>query len=100
MRFEETVRFVVLLSAVTFLSACETVPLDPGAAQVRITRNSSDVASCTAVGNVDAGCSAEGEKRAFEHTIRNRTIGVGGNTLLVTDEWLGRVCGGIAYECH
>jgi hypothetical protein len=93
-------RMVALLSVATLLPACETAPSVPGAAQVRVTRNPADVSSCTAVGNVDAGCSPEGQQRTFEQTIRERTIGVGGNTVLVTTEWQGMVCGGIAYACH
>jgi hypothetical protein len=99
-RFDEKLRMVVLLSAATLLTACETVPLATGAAQVRFARATSDVASCTAVGNVDAECSPEGQQRTFDRTIRNRTVSLGGNTLLVTNEWNGMVCEGIAYDCH
>jgi hypothetical protein len=100
MRFNDTIRVVVLLNAATVLAACETVPLTPGAAAVRITYDPSDVASCTAVGNVDGGCSAQGAKQMFEHTIRNRTIEIGGNTVLVTNQWQGMVCEGTAYDCR
>jgi len=89
-----------LLGVTLLLSACETVPLDPGAAQVRITHDAADVASCAAVANVEAGCSPDGQKRTFENTIRNRTVGAGGNVVLVTNEWQGMMCGGIAYDCR
>jgi hypothetical protein len=100
MRLSVKIRVVVLLSAAGPLSACETVPLVPGAAAVRITHDLSDVASCAAVGNVDAGCSPQGERRMFEHTIRNRTIEMGGNTVVVTNEWQGMMCQGVAYDCR
>ncbi len=91
---------LVLLSVATILSGCETVPLAPGAAQVRFTSNPADVASCKAVGNVAAGCSSDGQIQTFEPTIRNRTIGVGGNTVFVTRESLGIACEGVAYDCR
>jgi hypothetical protein len=100
MEVEMRLRMMVLLSLATLLPACEAVPLVPGAAEVRVTRDPADVASCAAVGNVDAGCSPEGQQKTFEHTIRNGTIGAGGNTVLVTKEWQGMVCEGTAYACH
>ena len=93
-------RIVVLLCVATLLASCESTSSLPGAAQVRVTRNSADVASCTAVGNVDAGCSPESHQKGLEQTLRERTIGAGGNTVLVTTEWQGMVCEGIAYACH
>jgi len=90
----------VLLSVAALLSACDTVPLAPGAAHVRITHNAADVAACAAVANVESACSPEDHKRTSEATIRNRTVAAGGNTLLVTNEWQGMMCEGIAYDCR
>jgi hypothetical protein len=100
MRFDETVRILVLMSIAVLTSACATVPLAPGAAQVRLTRDAADVASCRAIGNVAGDCSPESQKRTSEATLRNATISAGANAVLVTREWAGMVCGGIAYECH
>ena len=46
--------------AAASLSACASVPLAPGAAQVKITRAPADVAHCKALGNLDLEASAAG----------------------------------------
>jgi hypothetical protein len=73
------------------LAACETIPLVPGADKVRFTNNPSDVANCTAVGNLPRG-GAFGEENASA-VVRNDTIGLGGNTALLAPGVA------IAYEC-
>jgi len=92
-----------LLSAATSLTlaGCVTVTtttLAPGAASVRIVRSDADVASCTAVGNVR-------QPPDQNVDLRNLTVGVGGNTLFVTES-VGTpplsgntVVSGIAYRC-
>lgn len=99
-RCDGTPAAAILLCITTLLSACDTAPLAPGAARVRITHNASDVASCTAVANVESGCSPQSQKRTSEATIRNRTVSAGGNTVLLTNEWQGLMCEGIAYDCR
>jgi hypothetical protein len=57
----------------------------------RFTNNPSDVANCTAVGNLPRG-GAFGEENASA-VVRNDTIGLGGNTALLAPGVA------IAYEC-
>lgn len=82
-----------LLSASLFatLTACQTVPLVPGADKVRITNTPSDVANCKALGNLPPG-GAFGDENAWA-VIRNNTIGLGGNTVLMAPGVA------IAYQC-
>ena len=86
-----------LVAAATplMLAGCvtPTTALAPGAAAVRIVRNEADVASCFAVGNVSqpAGQNVD---------MRNLTVGLGGDTLFVTDGLSnGYIAAGVAYRC-
>jgi len=71
-----------------------TVALAPGADQVKLTHNVADVASCTAVGNV-TGLSDRIGTLDIEPLLRNRTIGLGGNTVFLTNGEQE----GVAYRC-
>ena len=79
------------LMVFTLLAACETVPLVPGADKVRITNTPSDVTNCKAVGILPGG-TVNGLENQFT-VIRNKTIGLGGNTVLLLPG------GDIAYLC-
>jgi hypothetical protein len=89
-----------LIAAATLLplAGCVTTALAPGAADVQIVRNAADVASCTAVGNVR-------QPPDQNVDMRNLTVGVGGNTLFVTEQGIGIAAGdrtimaGVAYRC-
>jgi hypothetical protein len=82
--------FIPLL-VFTLLAACETVPLVPGADKVRITNTTSDVLNCKAVGNLPGG-TVNGLENQFA-VIRNKTIGLGGNTvLLIPGSEIAYVC--------
>jgi predicted small secreted protein len=76
-------------------SACATT-LAPGAADVKILRDSSAVSACVPVGNLAPNATTPGYAEA---DARNLTIGFGGNTLLVTDQMLGSLIAGVAYRC-
>ena len=85
------------------LTGCMTTvtALAPGAESVRIVRGQADVSSCTAVGNV--------RQPPDENVdIRNLTVGVGGDTLFVTEELAPTTASlnqytyiksGVAYRC-
>jgi hypothetical protein len=77
-------------------SGCVTVTLAPGADQIKVTRVPTDVASCVVVGNVDgevgSGLAIDGIRQ-----LQNQTVGVGGNTVLVTSDLPPQK--GIAYRC-
>ena len=85
------------------LGACATpVPLALGAAQVRLTKNPADMATCKPVGNIRVpemplGFSVDVENS--ERVFRNQVVGFGGNAALVTLVQLGALSQGVAYQC-
>lgn len=81
------------------LAAC--VSLAPGAYKVRITKNSSDVSKCTAVGNIKVPRDSQGnvDIANAETEFRNQIVGLGGNTGFVTYGPLGVPVEGVAYRC-
>ena len=83
-------KVVAAASFALSLAACATVAA-PGAEQVRITESPADVQSCKAVGNVDA--LVTGIRRI---DLGNAVVGLGGDTLLMTNQWTSK---GIAYRC-
>jgi hypothetical protein len=83
---------VVAATFFSMVAGCVTTALAPGAADVRIVRSEAEIASCTAVGNVR-------QPPDQNVDMRNLTVGVGGNTLFVTESSLGTVMAGVAYRC-
>lgn len=81
-------RSLVLAVLFAVLTACVSPALAPGADKVRITDKPSDVANCKAVGNLPSDSYASNAV-----SLRNKTIGLGGNTAFVTPG------SGIAYQC-
>jgi len=82
-----------------YLGACVT--LAPGAAKVRITKDASDVAGCTAVGNVNTLGAPQGPSQIADSSteLRNKALGLGGNVIFVTSTTLGVPDQGVAYRC-
>jgi len=85
----------VVMVAALISSGCAT-PLAPGAAGVRILRDSSAVNGCVEVGKLAPSATTPGYAEA---DARNLTVGYGGNTLLVTDQIIGSLVIGVAYWC-
>jgi hypothetical protein len=84
------------------LTACATTTPVPGAENVRITKNLSDVASCTAVGNIRVPVNPSTGTVDIANAatqFRNQTIGLGGNTGFVTNGVAGVPAEGVAYRC-
>lgn len=76
-------------------TGCVSVPMAPGAENVRFTRVAADVSNCKAVGNVDHATGA---------VVANQVIGFGGNTVFDTTDSLHYALGdradtGIIYRC-
>ncbi len=98
------IRYLALAATAMMLSSCATETIAPGADRVRLTYASSDVAGCKVVGNV-SGVSGSGKnERVSETLLRNRTVGLDGNTVLVTlaeHPVFGPVVDreGVAYRC-
>jgi hypothetical protein len=82
------------------LSACAPYVLAPGAADVKLTKVSADVSSCTAVGNVQVPKDSDGADLSnAQGRLRNQAIGLGANVVLVTESVLGTPTTGVAYRC-
>ena len=101
MRALDTQRVIQCFVSMTlaFMSsgcATDNVTLAPGADQIKVTKVPTDVASCVAVGNVDGGNSS-GLTSDGIRQLQNQTVGVGGNTVLVTSDIPPQK--GIAYHC-
>jgi hypothetical protein len=97
-------RNLMLASAVLVTCSCVTVTLAPGAEKVKLTHDPSDVAGCKVAGNV-SGVWGSGEyERVSEALLRNRAVGLDGNTVLVTLSEDGPLQPaadreGVAYRC-
>ena len=87
---------VVLVPLAVGLTSCVVaVAPVPGSEKVRITRNASEVSTCTAVGNIRVTASGSNARTEF----RNMVVGFGGNTGLVTNGPAWAPVEGIAYRC-
>jgi hypothetical protein len=93
---QRIVQCFVSMVLASMASGCATVTLAPGADQVKVTRVPAEVAACAVVGNVDgengSGLTSDGIRQ-----LQNQTVGVGGNTVLVTSDLPPQK--GIAYRC-
>ena len=92
-----------LLLALGILAGCNDVPLAPGAERVVITRNPSDVASCTPVGNIDARIQTRLDQfdptESTKKEVQNQAVGLGGDVVLDTTATFGPTMG-VIYRCH
>jgi hypothetical protein len=69
---------VLAVAAGAMLSGClfsVPIPLAPGAEQVSVTHNSSQVASCTPVGNIDARIGVELADSDRIRAMQNQAVG-------------------------
>jgi len=81
--------------AVGFTSCVVAVAPAPGSEKVRLTRNASEVSTCSAVGNVRVNASGSNARTEF----RNMVVGFGGNIGVVTSGPTWAPVEGIAYRC-
>ncbi len=82
-------------------SGCVMTTPAPGADQMKITHNASDVAACTPAGNIRVPRDSDGvvDIANAPTQFRNEAVGLGGNVALVTEAALGVPTAGIAYRC-
>jgi len=92
-----SIRMVVVpvALAVGLVSCVVAVAPVPGAEKVRLTRNASEVTTCSAVGNIRVNASGSNARTEF----RNVVVGFGGNAGLVTSGPMWAPVDGIAYRC-
>jgi hypothetical protein len=81
-------------------SGCFTVTPAPGADKVKVTDSPTDVAACTAVGNINVPAPEISFDGSAQMTaLRNQAVALGGNAALVTVNWPNGRVDGIAYRC-
>jgi len=81
--------------AVGLMSCVVAVAPVPGAEKIRLTRNASEVSTCTAVGNIRVTASGSNARTEF----RNMVVGFGGNIGFVTNGPTWAPVEGMAYRC-
>jgi len=81
--------------AVGLISCVVAVAPVPGAEKVRLTRNASEVSTCSAVGNIRVNASGSNARTEF----RNMVVSFGGNIGFVTSGPTWTPVEGIAYRC-
>ena len=81
--------------AIGLISCVVAVAPAPGAEKVRLTRNASEVSTCSPVGNIRVNASGSNARTEF----RNAVVGFGGNIGLVTSGPTWAPVEGIAYRC-
>ena len=86
---------VPVASAVGLISCVVAVAPLPGAEKVRLTRNASEVSTCSAVGNIRVNSSGSNARTEF----RNMVVGFGGNIGFVTSGPTWAPVEGLAYRC-
>lgn len=85
------------LALMLLLEGCLTVTPAPGSDKLRVTRNPSDVSTCTAVGNIKVADNLPPPQAQTE--FRNQAIGFGANAALATLVVVGVPVEGVAYRC-
>jgi len=81
--------------AIGLTSCVVALPPVPGAEKVRVTRNASEVSTCSAVGHIRVNISGSNSRTEF----RNMVVGFGGNVGVVTNGPTWEPVEGIAYRC-
>jgi hypothetical protein len=94
-----TVSALFLVTSSVIVSGCVTPA--PGADQIRLTNNPSDVAACKSVGNIQVSKNDQGlvDSVSAQAQFRNQAVGLGSNVALVTQGFLSIPVVGIAYHC-
>ena len=88
-------RMVPVALAVGLVSCVVAVAPAPGSEKIRLTRNASEVSTCSAVGKISVSTSGSSARTEF----RNGVVGFGGNIGLVTNGPTWAPVEGIAYQC-
>ena len=84
----------------TLFYACATPVLAPGAKKVQLTQKADDVVHCTAVGNINAARDAKGGATFSTPTeFQNQAIGLSGNVVFITKQYMGAPIEGVVYRC-
>jgi hypothetical protein len=89
-------RFIAVASVIG-LSSCVVAAVAPvpGSETVRVTRNASEVLTCSALGEIKVNASGSNARTEF----RNAVVGFGGTVGLVTTGPAWEPAMGVAYRC-
>ena len=80
--------------------ACATPALAPGAGKVQLTQKADDVLHCMAVGNINPARDAKGGATfSTPADFQNQAVGLNGNTVFVTKQYMGAPVEGVVYRC-
>jgi len=93
-------RTSALVGTLALVYGCATPALAPGAGKVQLTQKADDVVHCTAVGNINPARDAKGGA-TFSSPVefQNQAIGLGGNTVFITKQYMGAPIEGVVYRC-
>jgi hypothetical protein len=93
--------FLIATACLVLLPACAITQAAPGADKIKVTTMATDVAGCTAVGNIHVPRNNDGLVDGINAgtQFRNAVVGLGGNAGFVTDGGLNIPADGIAYRC-
>jgi hypothetical protein len=84
----------------SLMSACATPALAPGADKVVLTQKAEDVVNCSAVGNINPARDANGGSTfSTPADFQNQAIGLNGNTVFVTKQYMSAPIEGVVYRC-
>jgi hypothetical protein len=78
---------------------CATPALAPGAGKVLLTQKADDVVHCTAVGNINTRDAKGGTTFSTPAEFQNQAIGLNGNTVFITQGYMGAPVEGVVYRC-
>jgi hypothetical protein len=93
-------RTAALVVTLALVCACAAPTLAPGAGKVLLTQKTDDVVHCTAVGNINPARDGKGDATfSIPAEFQNQAIGLGGNTVLITKQYLGAPIEGVVYKC-
>jgi hypothetical protein len=87
-------RGLVLLLTSVLVAGCASHAA--GAHKVIVTKSATDLSGCVVLGRVAGQAPYDGQNDAIDQ-MRDQTIGLGGNVLLVTSELFTKT--GVAYRC-
>jgi hypothetical protein len=93
-------RISALSVTLALVYSCATPVLAPGAGKVQLTQKADDVVNCSAVGNINPARDGKGgETFSTPAEFQNQAIGLSGNTVFITKQYMGAPIEGVVYRC-
>jgi hypothetical protein len=92
-------RISAVVITLALVHGCAAPALAPGAGQVLLTQKADDVVHCSAVGNITPRADKGGVTASTPAEFQNQAIGLSGNTVFITKQYMGQPVEGIVYRC-